>query len=151
CCVALMLAWRNDRALPSSRWVASMAMPAARRFTSPRTRTVAMTPKASMAAAANTSTLIMSVGSSVPGRMGKSASIGSDLEAHHAIHDEVAHQHPGAGGAQRKLGEVDVPHAGVKIWRDDLEDEEQHDRHGRQQDRRESSFRRQRPHLAPHL
>src|SRR5499426_4771835 len=150
CCVALMLAWRSEREPVSPDCAASILRPAARRFTSLRTRTVAMTPKATMAVAANTSTLTISVGSS-KGMRSKIASMASDLEADHAVHDVVSRQHPGAGGAQRVLGERDVPYAGVEVGGDSPQDDEQHDRHRRQQDGGETALRGQRLHLAPHL
>src|SRR5215470_1439852 len=133
CCVALMLAWRSEREPVSFECGASALRPAARRFTSARTRTVAMAPNATMAVATNTSTLIISVGSS-NGMRSNRASMVSNLEADHAVHDVVARQHPGAGAGERVLGEVDVPHAGVEVGRDRPQNDEQHDRHGRQQD-----------------
>src|SRR5215813_14011817 len=132
CCVALMLAWRSEREPVSLECSASALRPAARRFTSARTRTVAMAPNATMAVAANTSTLIISVGSS-SGTRSKRASMASNLKADHAVHDVVARQHPGAGPGERVFGEVDVPDAGVEVRRNRAENDEQDDRHRRQQ------------------
>src|SRR5262245_33006043 len=112
-----MLAWRRERE-PVSCSVASTTMPAARRLTSVRTRIEAMTANAIVAAAANTSTLIMTVGSLAAGNRVKIVSMASDLEADHAVHDVVADHHPRAGRAQRQLGEVDVPDAGIEVGRD---------------------------------
>src|SRR5215813_3648406 len=149
--VALMLACRSERELASAEGPASIVRPAARRFTSLRTRTVAMTPKASIAVAANTSMLIISAGSAPAGSMVRSRSMASNLERDEAVHDVVAEHHPGTRRRQGVLGEVDVPDAGIVIGRDQLQDHEQDDRHGRENDRGEPTFGCQCPDLASHL
>src|SRR6516165_7330432 len=118
-----MLAWRSEREPSSPASAPAIVRPAARRLTSLRTRSVAMTPNASVAAAANTSTLIISVGLSAPGNMVKIASMASNLEADHAVHEKVAEQHPSASAGQRIVREGDVPDARVIVGRHHLENE----------------------------
>src|SRR5438093_781848 len=101
-----MLPWRSERGPPpAARSAGSIAICAVRRRKSPRTRTAPITPKASVAVAANTSTLSIAIGysaGSAPSDPTK-PSIVLDPEVHHAVHDEVADHHPRGGGAEAEL------------------------------------------------
>src|SRR3569833_2994484 len=113
-------------------------MVAALRLTEPCTRTTAIRLNASVAAARNTSTPTMMPLSWLSSR--SIAPITSDLEVDHFEHDEVADQHPRAGGAKPDLGEVLVPDAGVEFRRDDLDHQVHDDRQRRQDHRRRAPF-----------
>src|SRR5215212_1658614 len=103
---------------------------AARRFTARRTCTSAITPNASAAADRNTNALTTRAEPSPPAvRLIRSNTASmSDPEVAHLVHDDIAEDHPHAGNAQPKLGEILIEDAGVEVRRDELEQEEDHDR-----------------------
>src|SRR5215207_9954045 len=109
-----------------------------------------MTEKASVPAARNTripTSVVLpsfSIRSSMPIAL-------SNLEVDHAEHDDVADQHPAAGGSKANLGDVLVPDAGIELRRDDLDDQEHQDRQRRQDHRRRAAFGGERANLAAHL
>src|SRR5579872_1333266 len=105
-------------------------MPAARRLTAPRTRTAAITPKAVIAVARNTSraSIMAEESAKTPPNTSKTDPIarilgsgpGSDLEIDQTVHDEISDHHPAAGHRQSLLGHRLVPDAGVEIRRHEL-------------------------------
>src|SRR5690242_17210246 len=107
-------------------------MVAARRFTEPCTRITAITLKAKVPAAKNTSNATMV---ELPSAMNRSIALisasRSDLEVDHAEHDQVADAHPTAGAGKRDLGQALVPDAGVEVRRDHLDHQEHQDRQRR--------------------
>src|SRR5262249_59119491 len=99
-------------------------------LTAPGARIASMTPKVSRVVARKTiaASIMAELSLNMPAKMSERESIGSDLEVHEPVHDEVADAHPGTSGPQDLLGEVLVPDAGIEVGRDDLDHEKYRDR-----------------------
>src|SRR5580700_10872798 len=149
---AWRLAKRSERLSPG-RSTPSARTSAARRFTEPRTWMAAITPNVSVAAARNTSRLSITVGLSadISGSRSRMARTALDPEIDHAIHHEIAHQHPAGRHPEADPGDVVLPDAAVELRRHVTDHEENGDRQPGQEQRGKLSFRRQRLDLAAHL
>src|SRR6185369_3156923 len=107
-------------------------MRAVRRLTAPRARTNAMTAKATVPVARNTSSASIRLLLSRNVLLMNSASIASDLEVDELVHDEVADTHPAAGEHQANLGELLIPDADVEVRRNEVDHGKHADRQRRQ-------------------
>src|SRR5262249_20149475 len=150
-CAALTPELRSEPSPPGAS-TTSREMPAARRLTAPRTRTIAMMMKATVAAGMKTSAITASL-ALMPSSASMSSSVSSigaysDLEVHQFVHREIADQHPGDGDAEDDLGDVVLPDAAVEVGRHHLDDAEHQDRQRRQDQRRGAAFGGERAHLA---
>src|SRR6516162_10423753 len=129
--MALRLLLRSERASPVPPEYS--AIPAARRLIAPRARTAIMMPKASTAADRNTSSDSISaeLSSSIPvitSSMPAPRSPDSNLKVHQPVHDQVSEAHPAGGHREPRLGHAFIPHPGVEVGCNDLNDQEQADR-----------------------
>src|SRR5262249_33607494 len=106
-------------------------MSAVRRRMPSRERTTTMKPNAIAVQAMKTSTAnSMPASPSSPANMSSRKSM-SDPEIDHAIHQDIADQHPGAGRVETVMREIVLPDAAIEVGRDDLHDAEHADRQRR--------------------